>query len=286
MKLNYRDKVLLTAVIVILVAVLGVVFFIKPAIEDMNNAQKELDQKTSDLVKMETQIEQDKDLPQRIKEAFKEVSKVSRNFYDFQEAQKATQTVDDLLEKDNLENLDMKISGYSTMLLKPYIYSPNLTSTDIDNEVEKYDGMGDSSVADSTASTADSTAANTQPAANAANQTDAAQANNFVANPRPDGTGDITIGCYYIDFNLEGSVDDIKNFCDKLTSNTQKSMLISGLEIKDVTETKVTAKMTLQMMVIKKLEDPTKDIDSSPAADETKDSSSEKSDDKSSSEKD
>ena len=170
------------------------------------------------------------------------------------------------------------------MLLKPYIYSPNLTSTDIDNEVEKYDGMGDSSVADSTASTADSTAANTQPAANAANQTDAAQANNFVANPRPDGTGDITIGCYYIDFNLEGSVDDIKNFCDKLTSNTQKSMLISELEITDVTESKVEAKMTLQMMVLKKLSDPLKDTDKKADSADKTDSSSEKSADDSSSE--
>ena len=283
MKLNYRDKVLLTAVIVILVAVLGVVFFIKPAIEDMNDAQKELDEKSAELVKMENQIEQDKDLPQRIEAAYKEVSKAARNFYDFQEAQKATQTVDDLLEKDNLENLDMKSSGYSTMVLKPYVYAPKVVATDIDTEVDKYDGVGDSSADSSSSSNASSTAS-TNKTASAANQTSTAQANNFVANPRADGAGDITIGCYDIDFTFEGTVSDIKNFCDKLTSNTQKSMLISELEITDVTESKVEAKMTLQMMVLKKLSDPLKDTDKKADSADKTDSSSEKSADDSSSE--
>ena len=43
MKLNYRDRILLTAVIVVLVWVAGVMLFIKPAIERMQDSQAALD---------------------------------------------------------------------------------------------------------------------------------------------------------------------------------------------------------------------------------------------------
>ena len=275
MKLNYRDKVLLTVVIVILVAVLGAVFFIKPAIEDMNNASKELDEKKAQLVKMENQIEQDKDLPQRIEKAFKEVDKASRNFYDYQEAQKATQTVDDLLAKDNLENKNMTISDYSTMTLSPYTYVENKVATDVDNEVDKYEAQGNSSAAATDSAAQANADAAAQPVVdpNAANQTDTTQIANFVANARPDGAGDVTIGCYNINFTFTGKMSDIKNFCDKLTSNTQKSILISNLQIGDVTEDEIEATMTLQMMVVKKLDDPTKE-DKKDTTTKTDDSSS------------
>lgn len=43
MKLNYRDRIVLTAVIVILVWVAGVMLFIKPAIENLQDSQAALD---------------------------------------------------------------------------------------------------------------------------------------------------------------------------------------------------------------------------------------------------
>ena len=244
MKLNYRDKVVLTVVIVVLVWVLGILFFIKPAISDLNTANKNLKSKKVELQTLQDKIEEDKDLPKRISDAYAKVTADSKSFYNYQEAQEATQQVDDLLDKAGLENTDMDISDYQSKLLTPYTYAPTQIKTALD---EKHDSYTGSSTTDSSSSQASTTNSNDK------NQ------QTLVTNKKENGTGDLTIGYYEITFDFKGSVANVKNFCDKLVEKgKERSMIVSELEIKDVRENEVEASMTLQMMVINKLSDPSK----------------------------
>jgi hypothetical protein len=233
MKLNYRDKVLLTALIVILVWIAGIMLFIKPAIDDVSAAQTELDDAQVTLSDKQAQIEADKDLQQRIDTAYEEVEKVSKRFYDYQETQEATQKVDDLLATSGHEitNTNMTISSYSTTTLKPFSYKDDQITTDIDQIVDEYNAV--TSDADETTD-ADSTV------------TDLIEQ---------------TIGKYTISFNFEGKADDVKYFCDTLKSNDEKTLLVNSLSINvdsDGGDT-VTGRMELNMMVLNKLSDPTAD---------------------------
>lgn len=228
MKLNYRDKVLLTTVIVVLVWVAGIMLFIKPAIEDVNTAQSSLDEATVSLSDLQNQIEQDKDLQRRIDKSYSDVTKLSANFYDYQLTQDATQTVDDLLTTDSISNTDMKISAYESKILAPFTYESTQVSTDIDNQVKDYDN--------GTVTTTTDTATTTTSDANA--------------------SPDLTIGNYTITVSFKGAYTDVQNFCEKLTSNTEKSLVINSLKIDDVTADQVEGTMELNMMVLSKLSDP------------------------------
>lgn len=236
MKLNYRDKVLLTAVVVIIVWVVGIMFFIKPAIEDVNAANKALNEAKVTLSDLEDQIEKDKDLQQRINDAYAEVKKSSARFYDYQETQKATQVVDDLLADPEHEivNKNMSISEYSTMSLEAYEYLNELAQTEMDEKVkDEYSKAGDSEEADDTAADA----------------------------KVEEDTTPLTIGYYTITFDYSGKAEDVKVFCEKLKSNDERTLVVDTLTMNEdkEDETKVSGTMELKMMVLQKLEDPNAD---------------------------
>lgn len=231
MKLNYRDRILLTALIVALVWVGGIMLFIKPAIEDIGSAQTELDEAKVTLSDLEAQIDADKDLDTRIEEAYEQASKIAVNFYDYQEAQVATQNVDDLLDADNLKNLNMSISAYSTVALSPYMYSSALVQTDVDILVQAYEDEG------KTEEPADENAENPE--------------EQVLLVPQ-------TIGNYSITFEFEGKIDDVKNFCEKLKSNDKKTLVLESIDVKfgEDENDDVNGTMTLNMIVLKKLTNP------------------------------
>lgn len=248
MKLNYRDRILLTAVIVILVWVAGIMLFIKPAIEDMGDAQTALDEAKVTLSDLEEQIDADKDLDARIDEAYTAANDIAKKFYDYQEAQVATQTVDTLLDTDGvaLTNTNMSISAYTSISLQPYMYSLQAIKTDVDDLVSKYEAEG-------------STTNETEESVNATDETQ---------NSAPQ-----TIGCYTISFEFKGTIDGVKNFCENLKSNDQKTLILQSIDIsyyeesEDENAGKVKVKagesdfvegtMSLNMIVLRKLTDPT-----------------------------
>ena len=113
MKLNYRDRIVLTAVIVILVWVAGVMLFIKPAIENLQASQAALDDAKVTLSELKERNKKDENLPERIKAAYEEVTKMTETFYSIQENQVASQKIDDLLDENEIKNLDLTISQYT-----------------------------------------------------------------------------------------------------------------------------------------------------------------------------
>uniref|UniRef100_UPI004027036B type II secretion system protein GspM n=1 Tax=Ruminococcus bicirculans (ex Wegman et al. 2014) TaxID=1160721 RepID=UPI004027036B len=233
MKLNYRDKMILIVVFVLLIIVAGFMLFIKPAIDECSQASSDLESAKVQLSELEDQVDKDKNLAAEIQTLYTSTSQVAANFYDYQVAYKATDKVRELFNVDDvkIKNSNMTISSYGSTVLSPFAYESTATATDFDTKVDEYNNASktDSSVAD----------ANTDANAADTNET-AAQ----------------TIGYYSLNIQFKSSLSGFKNFADNLTTNNEKSMVIENVSIENVNESEISGSMTLNMYVLKKLADP------------------------------
>lgn len=233
MKLNYRDKMILIVVFVLLVIVAGFMLFVKPAIDECSQASSDLESAKVQLSELEDQVDKDKNLAAEIQTLYTSTSQVAANFYDYQVEYKATDKVRELFNVDDvkIKNSNMTISSYGSTVLSPFAYESTATATDFDTKVDEYNN----------ASTADSSAADANVDANAAD-TNAAAAQ--------------TIGYYSLNIQFKSSLSGFKNFADNLTTNNEKSMVIENVSIENVNESEISGSMTLNMYVLKKLADP------------------------------
>ena len=233
MKLNYRDKMILIVVFVLLIIVAGFMLFVKPAIDECSQASSDLESAKVQLSELEDQVDKDKNLAAEIQTLYTSTSQVAANFYDYQVAYKATDKVRELFNVDDvkIKNSNMTISSYGSTVLSPFAYESTATATDFDSKVDEYNN----------ASTADSSAADANADENAAD-TNAAAAQ--------------TIGYYSLNIQFKSSLSGFKNFADNLTTNNEKSMVIENVSIENVNESEISGSMTLNMYVLKKLVDP------------------------------
>lgn len=237
MKLNYRDKMILIVVFVLLIIVAGFMLFIKPAIDECSQASSDLESAKVQLSELEDQVDKDKNLAAEIQTLYTSTSQVAANFYDYQVAYKATDKVRELFNVDDvkIKNSNMTISSYGSTVLSPFAYESTATATDFDTKVDEYNNASktDSSAADA------NTDANTDANAADTNET-AAQ----------------TIGYYSLNIQFKSSLSGFKNFADNLTTNNEKSMVIENVNIENVNESEISGSMTLNMYVLKKLANP------------------------------
>lgn len=233
MKLNYRDKMILIVVFVLLIIVAGFMLFIKPAIDECSQASSDLESAKVQLSELEDQVEKDKNLAAEIQTLYTSTSQVAANFYDYQVAYKATDKVRELFNVDDvkIKNSNMTISSYGSTVLSPFAYESTATATDFDTKVDEYNN----------ASTTDSSAADANTDENAANTNETAAQ---------------TIGYYSLNIQFKSSLSGFKNFADNLTTNNEKSMVIENVNIENVNESEISGSMTLNMYVLKKLADP------------------------------
>lgn len=233
MKLNYRDKMILIVVFVLLIIVAGFMLFIKPAIDECSQASSDLESAKVQLSELEDQVDKDKNLAAEIQTLYTSTSQVAANFYDYQVAYKATDKVRELFNVDDvkIKNSNMTISSYGSTVLSPFAYESTATATDFDTKVDEYNN----------ASTTDSSAADANTDENAANTNETAAQ---------------TIGYYSLDIQFKSSLSGFKNFADNLTTNNEKSMVIENVSIENVNESEISGSMTLNMYVLKKLADP------------------------------
>ena len=224
MKLNYRDKMILIVVFVLLIIVAGFMLFIKPAIDECSQASSDLESAKVQLSELEDQVDKDKNLAAEIQTLYTSTSQVAANFYDYQVAYKATDKVRELFNVDDvkIKNSNMTISSYGSTVLSPFAY---------DTKVDEYNN----------ASTIDSSAADANTDENAADTNETAAQ---------------TIGYYSLDIQFKSSLSGFKNFADNLTTNNEKSMVIENVSIENVNESEISGSMTLNMYVLKKLADP------------------------------
>ena len=233
MKLNYRDKMILIVVFVLLIIVAGFMLFIKPAIDECSQASSDLESAKVQLSELEDQVDKDKNLAAEIQTLYTSTSQVAANFYDYQVAYKATDKVRELFNVDDvkIKNSNMTISSYGSTVLSPFAYESTATATDFDTKVDEYNN----------ASTTDSSAADANTDANAADTNETAAQ---------------TIGYYSLNIQFKSSLSGFKNFADNLTTNNEKSMVIENDSIENVNESEISGTMTLNMYVLKKLADP------------------------------
>lgn len=233
MKLNYRDKMILIVVFVLLIIVAGFMLFIKPAIDECSQASSDLESEKVQLSELEDQVDKDKNLAAEIQTLYTSTSQVAANFYDYQVAYKATDKVRELFNVDDvkIKNSNMTISSYGSTVLSPFAYESTATATDFDTKVDEYNN----------ASTTDSSAADANTDANAADTNETAAQ---------------TIGYYSLNIQFKSSLSGFKNFADNLTTNNEKSMVIENVNIENVNESEISGSMTLNMYVLKKLADP------------------------------
>lgn len=233
MKLNYRDKMILIVVFVLLIIVAGFMLFIKPAIDECSQASSDLESAKVQLSELEDQVDKDKNLATEIQTLYTSTSQVAANFYDYQVAYKATDKVRELFNVDDvkIKNSNMTISSYGSTVLSPFAYESTATATDFDTKVDEYNN----------ASTTDSSAADANTDANAADTNETAAQ---------------TIGYYSLNIQFKSSLSGFKNFADNLTTNNEKSMVIENVSIENVNESEISGTMTLNMYVLKKLADP------------------------------
>ncbi len=233
MKLNYRDKMILIVVFVLLIIVAGFMLFIKPAIDECSQASSDLESAKVQLSELEDQVDKDKNLAAEIQTLYTSTSQVAANFYDYQVAYKATDKVRELFNADDvkIKNSNMTISSYGSTVLSPFAYESTATATDFDTKVDEYNN----------ASTTDSSAADANTDENAANTNETAAQ---------------TIGYYSLNIQFKSSLSGFKNFADNLTTNNEKSMVIENVNIENVNESEISGSMTLNMYVLKKLADP------------------------------
>lgn len=233
MKLNYRDKMILIVVFVLLIIVAGFMLFIKPAIDECSQASSDLESAKVQLSELEDQVDKDKNLAAEIQTLYTSTSQVAANFYDYQVAYKATDKVRELFNVDDvkIKNSNMTISSYGSTVLSPFAYESTATATDFDTKVDEYNN----------ASKTDSSAADANTDANAADTNETAAQ---------------TIGYYSLNIQFKSSLSGFKNFADNLTTNNEKSMVIENVSIENVNESEISGTMTLNMYVLKKLADP------------------------------
>lgn len=233
MKLNYRDKMILIVVFVLLIIVAGFMLFIKPAIDECSQASSDLESAKVQLSELEDQVDKDKNLAAEIQTLYTSTSQVAANFYDYQVAYKATDKVRELFNVDDvkIKNSNMTISSYGSTVLSPFAYESTATATDFDTKVDEYNN----------ASTTDSSAADANTDANAADTNETAAQ---------------TVGYYSLNIQFKSSLSGFKNFADNLTTNNEKSMVIENVSIENVNESEISGTMTLNMYVLKKLADP------------------------------
>lgn len=237
MKLNYRDKMILIVVFVLLIIVAGFMLFIKPAIDECSQASSDLESAKVQLSELEDQVDKDKNLAAEIQTLYTSTSQVAANFYDYQVAYKATDKVRELFNVDDvkIKNSNMTISSYGSTVLSPFAYESTATATDFDTKIDEYNN----------ASTTDSSAADANTDANT--DANAADTNETAAQ---------TIGYYSLNIQFKSSLSGFKNFADNLTTNNEKSMVIENVNIENVNESEISGSMTLNMYVLKKLADP------------------------------
>jgi len=239
MKLNYRDKVILISLLVILVWVIGVMFFIKPKFEELDTANKEFDAQVLVLNAKKEEIAADEGLEERVKEAYRNVTNIANNFYGKMTTDEVSTKIDELLDEVKITNDSLSISQYGSATLAFINGTPVEAQTEIDRiaktELNTTEGVTE------------------------------------VVTPAETAKAPVTVPAYTVDFGFSCKLEDLKTFFENLRTNNEKSLVVTECTIADINEETITGEMTLCLMMMPRMEDPLKKNaevnNSQPAAD-------------------
>ena len=224
MKLTYRDKVVLITLVVILVWVLGVMFFIKPKFEDLDQANKDYDTAVTELEDKKALIKADEGLEDRVKEAYQESIKVAENFYDKMTSDEVSTQMDNLLDEDGITNDSLSISQYSQATLSYINAVPVQLETDVDRLAQQSAELGKTASEDIQEVT--------------------------------DDTESVKVPAYTVSFGYSCTLEQLQSFLDKLLTRNEKSLVVTNCTIGDINEEEITGQMTMVLMMMPRLQNP------------------------------
>ena len=229
MNLNSRDKLILVVVLVVVIWVAGIVSFIKPAIDDVKTAQNTLDTKEVELAEKKQIIEDDKDLPERIRKAFETANETAEIFYpkmthQHDAATEMQEQLDVDHDKDNgqeITNYNLDISALSSATLEKYVFASEEVQSTLDTIVASMD----------------------KTEAAAAEQKDYP-----------------ILSAYTFSLNYSAKKSDLLQFLENIRSNPHKSLVVSSLKVVSVQEneddTEWAGDMKVTLYMVPRLKDP------------------------------
>ena len=230
MKLSYRDKVVLIVLVVIAVWVVGVLYFIKPKFQELDEKNKEFDAQVVVLEKKKDEIKQDEGLKDRVNEAYNKVVNVVSNFYDKMTSDEVSTLIDNILDEDNITNKDLQISDYAQVTLSYIDNSPQQMTTDVDRIAYDSQQLG---------------VVVTEPAEGEEKKVNLATV-----------SGPVQVPAYTLSFGYNCSLDDLKSFLDKLLTRKEKSLVVTSCSISDINAETIEGNMTLVLMMMPRMENP------------------------------
>lgn len=233
MKLNQRDKILLVGVLVVLIWVVGIMFFIKPAFESVSSANQTLDSKEMELQGLQAQIKEDENLPQEVDDAYKAAIDVANIFYDKMQQHAVATQVQTFLDDYEITNLNLQISGMKAQDFGSYTYEPDIETTTADAMLDSVNAADPE----------------TKPVEAVA-------------------PINVQVSDYVLSFSYRAQKKNLLEFLNSLPSNTHRSLVVTEMTIADVGEnkddTEVTGTITMNFMMLPNLPNPA-DVDSQKA---------------------
>ncbi len=132
MKLTNRDKFILTAVIVVVILILGAVFVIKPRIAEVNSAKATLTEMKQKKIDTEAKLNTLEGLKDQLKELSKTVDELQSNFYDEMETYETDLHIREILAKSPIDIVNVEMVLPQGTDFPPYIVRPaNVPAYDI-----------------------------------------------------------------------------------------------------------------------------------------------------------
>lgn len=134
MRLTQRDKTLLTIIVLVVVWVMGIVFFIKPKIDEVSSKSTQLQEVETKLASAELDVKSAKTIKDDCNTALKDAQKGAQNFYNVPKAYEAERHLAEVLAgnqkgEGKIEISSLNIQGPSAVSLS--IYNP-----DMQNEIK------------------------------------------------------------------------------------------------------------------------------------------------------
>lgn len=126
MKLTYRDKMLLTIILLVAVWALGIIFVIKPKIQQVSSKEAELVTVENQYKEVEKQLEEAKNVKKECNKALETAQKSAEGFFDIPTAYQAEIYLAKVLAGDangegKVEINALSISGPTAATLKVYV---------------------------------------------------------------------------------------------------------------------------------------------------------------------
>lgn len=222
MKLTYRDKMLLIIILLAAVWAIGIVFFIKPKIQDVGKAKTELADIKVQYAKVEEELTAAETIKTQCNNLLKQAQEDAEKFYNVLKSYEAEEILTNLLQnKSNpIEISDLSITGPIAASLSNYKLNENSLSIPIIDSAD----IG--------------TVQETDKKPGVIIKEDAE-----------------TVGCYNYTITFKAKLEDIKNFVDKIpTSNNKSSLVVTNLSINDYTQDVIEGTMNLSLYFVKTLE--------------------------------